>query len=188
MCKHCHGCFDPLTNSVIPGAHPHAGRHKTINCHWLNQHQHVGIVGGGAPVAGVHPCDFCRLHNPGVPHHRTHKCSDFRNPAGKAARGGGVFCTFCNTTSHDDTNCNNPNHPKNSANKPARAAPVAVLVARGGGGAATPAWGTIVGNQFWNGKGWRLIQSRVSKPGGTLVKYFRMDGVLREVQVSSSNV
>ena len=188
MCKLCHGHFDPFTNSVIAGAHPHAGRHKTRDCHWLSQQQHHGIVGGGgcnfchvqgwaphvqnhrthkctdprnpagrnpargggAPVAGVHPCDFCRLHNPGVPHHRTHKCSDSRNPAGRnPARGGGA------------------------------------PVARGGGGApaATPAYGTITNGQFWNGKGWRQILSIDHRPGGTLVTYRRQDGVSRQVQI-----
>ena len=227
MCKHCHDSFDRFTGCVIPGAHPHAGRHKTRECNRLNPQQRHGIVGGGGGhhillngcdfchvqgwdphvqnhqtqncsdsrnpagknFAGVQPCDFCRVHNPGVQPHRTHKCMDSRNLAGKAARGGGVgapvaggggvFCTFCNSTSHTDQACNNP---KNLANKPAR---VAVPVARGGGGApaATPAYGTIANGQFWNGKGWRQILSIDSRPGGTLVTYRRQDGVSRQVQI-----
>ena len=199
MCKHCHGCFDPLTNSVIPGAHPHAGRHKTRDCSWLNQHQHHGIVGGGGGGGHnilLHGCDFCHVQGwaPGVLIHSTHNCIDPRNPASRnPARGGGamvvaskvVFCTFCNSTSHKEKHCRNP------LNLAARggSAPVArggsAPVARGGGGvpAATPAYGTITNGQFWNGKGWRQILSIDHRPGGTLVTYRRQDGVSRQVQI-----
>jgi len=196
MCKHCHGSFDHFTGCVIPGAHPHAGRHKTRDCHWLNQQQHHGIVGGGGGHhILLHGCNFCHVQGwaPHVQNHRTHKCTDPRNPAGKNfARGGGAPvagvhpCDFCRLHNpgvphHRTHKCSDSRNP--AGRNPARGA--GAPVARGGGGApaATPAYGTITNGQFWNGKGWRQILSIDHRPGGTLVTYRRQDGVSRQVQI-----